>query len=227
MKLSFLLSLLLPLAAQTLTLPPPLIRLLQFPTPEPPPLAAAPTAGIFLFAMSAITGQSESWVLETHNSFQSLEDFDAAQPRTPKPDARTLFALHRQNWSYRPDEAVLALRKARYFQVSYYRTGLGSESEFFEILNARRASLDYLNIDRPYLVYQVIAGAPSGTYIVFSPLPSLKTFDEVPRRVNNPRPPARAATDVTHENILFRLDPARSHVSLEFAESDPVFWRAK
>ena len=227
MKLTLLLSLLRPLSAQTLTLPPHLIRLFQFPSPEPPPLAAAPSAGIFLFAMSAITGQSESWTLETHNSFQSLEDFDAAQPRSPKPDARTLLALHRQNWSYRPDEAILALRKARYFQVSYYRTGLGSESEFAELLNARRASLDNLNIDRPFLVYQVIAGAPSGTYIVFSPLPSLKTFDEVPRRVNNPRPAARPGADVTHENILFRLDPARSHVSPEFAESDPAFWRAK
>ncbi len=227
MKLTLLLSLRLPRSAQTLTLPPHLIRLFQFPSPEPPPLAAAPSAGIFLFAMSAITGQSESWTLETHNSFQSLEDFDAAQPRSPKPDARTLLALHRQNWSYRPDEAILALRKARYFQVSYYRTGLGSESEFAELLNARRASLDNLNIDRPFLVYQVIAGAPSGTYIVFSPLPSLKTFDEVPRRVNNPRPAARPGADVTHENILFRLDPARSHVSPEFAESDPAFWRAK
>lgn len=227
MKLALLLLSLLPLSAQLITIPPPLVRLLQFPAPEPPQLAAAPSAGIFLFAMSAITGQSESWVLETHNSFQSLEDFDAAQPRSPKPDARTILALHRQNWSYRPDEAVQALRKARYIQVSYYRTGLGSESEFAELLNIRKASLDYLNIDRPYLTYQVIAGAPSGTFIVFSPLPSLKTFDEVPRRVNNPRAPNRPGTDVTHENILFRLDPARSHVSPEFAESDPAFWRAK
>jgi hypothetical protein len=227
------------LSAETLTQPPPLIRILQSTAPEPAPLTANPAAGVFLFAMATLTGQPESWLLETHTSFAGLEEFDAAQPRSPIPDARTLIAFHRQWWSHRPDEAVQALRKARYIQVSMYRTGISNDAEFAELLRARKASLDSINLDRPDMVYQVIAGAPSGTYIVLSPLTSLKVLDDgvsrsaaaYLRSTGTPSSRTTAAvrpgSELSHENMIFRLDPARSHVSPEFAESDPGYWRAK
>ena len=54
-----------------------------------------------------------------------------------------------------------------------------AESEIADLLRARRASLDSINLDRPDMVYQVVAGAPSGTYLVISPLPSVTRIASV------------------------------------------------
>jgi len=87
------------------------------------------------------------------------------------------------------------------------------------------------------MVYQVIAGAPSGTYLVLSPLPSLKVLDDGVSRSaaaylrSTGTPSARAGsarpgTDFSHENMLFRIEPRFSQVSEEFTGADPEFWRA-
>lgn len=231
-------------AAESLTQAPPLIRIVQTigsrPAVENP--AADNAAGVFLFGMTALTGPTETWLLETHTSFAGLEQFDqgigpARGRNAGGDDSRSWIAFYRQWWSHRPDEAVLALRKARYFQVSLYRTGIGSEAEFAELLRARKASLDSINLDRPDMVYQVIAGAPSGTYLVISPLPSLRVLDDGVSRSaaaylrSTGSPSARSGTtghpgsELSHENMLFRVEPSLSRVSEEFAGADPDFWQ--
>jgi hypothetical protein len=246
MKLLFLLALLsVPAAAESLTQPPPLIRVIQTigarPAVDNP--AGDNPAGIFLFGMTALTGPTETWLLETHTSFAGLEQFDqgigpARGRNAGGDDSRSLIAFYRQWWSHRPEEAVQALKKARYFQISLYRTGIGSEGEFAELLRARKASLDSINLDRPDMVYQVIAGAPSGTYLVISPLQSLKVLDDGVSRSaaaylrSTGSPSARSGTagrpgsDLSHENMLFRVEPRLSRVSEEFAGADPDFWQA-
>lgn len=222
----FLVALSATLSAQNITQPPPILRIFQT-APNQHPTQADPSNGVFLFALSSFTGQPESWAIETHDSFASIEQLDAAANRAPAAESsRTLIATHRANWSYRPDEAALALRKARYIQVSLYRAGYGAESEFAELLAARRANLDNMNLDRPNMVYHVVAGANSGTYIVLSPLPSLAALDESVKRVSRPAN-SRTPAEISHEGILFRIDPTRSHVSNEFAESNTSFWRSR
>jgi hypothetical protein len=233
-------------AAESLTQPPPLIRIIQ--TIGTKPAVDAPSgdtaAGVFLFGMSALTGPSETWLLETHISFAGLEQFDSGVNHPDRgrnaggDDSRSLVAFYRQWWSHRPEEAIQALRKARYIQVSYYRTGVGSEAEFAELLRARKASLDSINLDRPDMVYQVIAGAPSGTYLVLSPLPSLKVLDDGVSRsaaayLRSTGSPStrgganvRPGSELSHENMLFRLEPRLSSVSEEFAGADPDFWQS-
>jgi hypothetical protein len=233
------------LSADSLLQPPPLIRITQAAgvrsiagTPT-----ADPAAGVYLFGLTSLTGPAETWLIETHSSFAALEQFDnGGSPRNRyagAEDAKTLVAFHRQWWSHRPDEAVQALRKARYFQISLYRTGVSAQTEFAELLRARKASLDSINLDRPDLVYQVIAGAPSGTFLVLSPLPSLQALDDgvsrsaaaylrstgtpSSRTTGAPRP----GTDLSHENLIFRVEPGLSHVSREFAEPDINFWRPR
>jgi len=245
-KTGFLLAVLAVAAtAETITQPPALLRIVQTrgmrPAVETP--AASPGAGIFVFGMTSLTGQSETWLMETHSSFAGLEEFDSGIPRSSRSrnsgdeGSQSLIAFYRHWWSHRPEEAVQALRKVRYFQVSLYRTGLGSEQEFAELLRARKASLDSINLDRPDLVYQVISGAPSGTYLVISPLASLRAIDEGVSRSaaaylrSTGSPSARAGTspragsELSHENLLFRVEPRFSVVSAEIAEADPGFWK--
>jgi hypothetical protein len=62
--------------------------------------------------------------------------------------SRTLIAL------YRPG-----------FHVSIYRIRPGAELDFVEFAKIRRLNFDNINLDRPDIGYQVISGAPAGTYV--------------------------------------------------------------
>jgi hypothetical protein len=231
-------------AAQTLTQPPPLIRLIQTSGAN---LAAPPrgtATGVPVIGMVSITGALETWLVEPHTSFTEMERVDAAYPalrnRGSRDDSsRIWIAFYRQWWSHRPEEAVQAMRRARYLQVSIFRISFGSEVDLAELLRARRASLDSINLDRPDLVYQIVAGEPSGTYLILSPLPSLKALDDgvstsrsaVAYQRSTGTPSTRATSkvgeqnEVFHENFLFRIDPALSDVPEEFVSTDPGFWK--
>jgi hypothetical protein len=96
---------------------------------------------------------------------------------------------------------------------------------------------DSVNLDRPDLAYQVISGAPSGTFIFLAPLASLKTMDEGVAETPvyaEATAAARAKTaskvsadgEISREHLLFRVEPRMSYVSDDFAEADRQFWRA-
>jgi hypothetical protein len=93
-------------------------------------------------------------------------------------------------------------------------------------------------MDRPVIAYQVISGAPSGTYIFVSPLATLKTLDDGIARLPvyaetmaeagaDAGRKLAAETELTRESRLFRLDPRISYVSDEFASADAGFWRGR
>src|SRR5260370_692454 len=69
----------------------------------------------------------------------------------------------------------------------------------------------------PDIGYEVISGAPAGTYLVLAPLTSLRTLDDgiAVRTVRSPDP-ARggkkaAETGVTREHLLFRVEPRMTY----------------
>src|ERR1035441_9476164 len=109
-----------------------------------------------------------------------------------------LIGVYRPGFSYRPEQAIQALRKARYCQVSIYQVHPGSEPKFAELVRSRRIAFDSMNLDRPDLAYVeniVAEGAKTG--------------------------------GLTREHLLFRIEPATSWVSDDFASADPEFWRGK
>jgi hypothetical protein len=220
---------------QNLTLPPNLLRIQQTAPGIHPAKPGNDVAGIFTIAMSSVAGAAENWSVQTHGSFAAMEEFDA-NSAPPEDNSRTVIGFYRQWWSHRPEEAMQALRKARYMQVTVFRVGLGSEQDLAALLRARKASMDSINLDRPDIVYQVLIGAPAGTIYVFTPLSSLKTLDEgvsrsaaaYLRSTGSPSP--RTATvqgDISQENLLFRVNPHHSFVPADYVEIDPAFWRPR
>ena len=117
-----------------------------------------------------MTGLPETWLVEAHYSFASVEDLDqriaALAPVRAFSDAadplqddvlapsRTMLALFRPNWSYRPDQAIRMFPRARYFQISLFRIRPGTEAEFGELIRLRRATADVVNLDRPDMAYR-------------------------------------------------------------------------
>ncbi len=88
------------------------------------------------------------------------------------------------------------------------------------------------------MAYQVVSGAPSGTYVFVSPLATLKVLDEGIARLPvyaetmaeagaDAGRKLAAETELTRESRLFRIDPRNSYVSDEFAAADMGFWRGK
>ncbi len=188
--------------------------------------------------------------MELHSDFASLEALDqalsAVMPLRDQDERwrdsvmappRTMIASYLPDWSYRPDQAIRRFPRARYFLISIYRIRAGTEADYGELVQMRRASRESVNLDRPDLAYEVISGAESGTYIFLAPLTTLKTFDggtaATPAYAENladARAKARSKvapdSELSREHLLLRVEPRLSYVSDEFAAAgEQEFWR--
>lgn len=188
-------------------------------------------AGVEVIGLRSISGSSQTWLMETHGSFTSLENTDRALAQGYSTNEAeddliappvSLLCLYRDALSYRPDEALKLMPSARYVQVSIYRSRPGFDVDFSELIRMRKAALDRVNADRPELGYQVISGAATGTYIFLAPLASLKILDQSLARwwhfegsPGVPRGQGRqiaAEGDITREHLMFRIEPRLSWV---------------
>jgi hypothetical protein len=233
-------------AAQAPTEPPPILQLIRRPGTVVAPIRpyADARAAVEVLGMVSITGLPEAWQIESHQSFASIEDLDKAvgpvAPAQADPLAlsSTLIAFYRPGWSYRADQAIRMFPRAHYFHITIYQVRPDAENDLGELVKLRRIGSDSVNLDRPDLAYQVISGAPSGTFIFLAPLASLKTMDEGVAETPvyaEATAAARAKTaskvsadgEISREHLLFRVEPRMSYVSDDFAEADRQFWRAK
>jgi hypothetical protein len=191
-----------------------------------------------VIGLSAISGPLETWLLELHDSFGSLEDLDKAiggvtgANSAPAPPRAFIGRLLLTGLSYRPEQWIQDLPKTRYLAVAIYRTPAEGYADFAKFFKSRRALANSVNLDRPALTYQVVSGEPAGTYIVITALPSLRVLDEAkpatPAYAEGDQAAARkAAADIENasEHSLFRVDPRMSYVSEDFAAGDTNFWR--
>ena len=214
---------------------------------------ASAKAAVDVVGMASTTGMPQTWTVELHNTFASIEDLDkaisgmpAALPAhdsfgQPQEDLlappRTMIALYEPDWSYRPDEAIRLLPKARYVGVTIHRIHVGLESDFEQLVRLRKLTNDSVNLNRPELAYRVVSGAPAGMYLLIAPLVSLRAIDDgvadVPAfaaPVADERAkaaPKEAEIEIGREHLLFRVEPRLSYVSDDFAAIDEAFWRGK
>ena len=238
-----------PTMAQTPAEPPPLIQLIRKARISAAPIRpyADAKAALNVIGMTSVTGLPETWLVEAHGSFAGVEALDraigAAAPANPAnessgavvddivPPGRTLIGLYRPDWSYRAEQANRMLPAARYFHVSIHRIRPGGEGDFGESVRVRKFGMDKANLDRPDLAYQVISGAPAGTYVFLAPLSSLRMLDDAIAKMPlyfEATAGARkggAESEISREHLLFRVDPRISYVSDDFASADPAFWR--
>src|ERR1017187_3929321 len=234
--------------SQGASVPPPIIQITSKPgaaAGPTRPYASGRAAGDVV-GLAAGTGPPQT-------PFASIEDLDkalSAVPRGRQPSdsfgqpqddlaapPRTMIAVLQPGWSYRPEEAIRGLPKARYIRVTIHRIRAGLEAEFGELVKLRKLTNDSVNLDRPELAYHVISGEPSGTYILLSPLNSLRVMDEGVIDVPAYAAPAADALakaepkaadiEISREHLLFRVEPRLSYVSDDFAAGDPAFWRSK
>jgi hypothetical protein len=144
-------------------------------------------------------------------------------------------AVRRDGIGYRA--ASIDFSKARILRVASIHVRQGYEEEFAEAMRDLSAAYASLNADAPWVTYEVNAGAPSTTFVIFMPMRSLKEMDDYIARTkalhdaegptvdSRLREIARNAY-ISWDSELYFIDAASSHVSDDFAAGDPGFWRS-
>jgi hypothetical protein len=94
-------------------------------------------------------------------------------------------------------------------------------------------------VDEPFAIYQVVSGAPAGTFLGFFPMKSMAELDTDAERHGKAYQDAvgeegRARNSRLQQEALlssnsqvFAFSSKMSYVSKEFAANDPDFWTPK
>src|SRR5438045_1072607 len=185
-------------------------------------------------ALSSITGDEETWTLESHDSFASVENADTFVEKTPVlkwslgqyeaqdgefiSERRRILAAYRKDLSYHGAQLAQNLPKMRYMSVVMVRLHPSRDAEFSEAVRTVSAAYEKSNSDQPLLIYQVISGAQSPTFLFFTSMASLNTMDDAARRGKALRDAlgeesaatvlkTSAAATASSESFLFALNP--------------------
>jgi hypothetical protein len=146
---------------------------------------------------------------------------------------RTVIAVRRDDLGYRA--MSIDLSKVRFVRVLEVRLQPGHESDFTEAFKLLSAAYEKIDSDTPWMVYQVNAGIPSPSFLIFVPMTALRQNDDLLARRKSLRDAegeqaaermqeiAREAY-ASMESNLYYISAETSHVSNEFAAGDPDFW---
>ena len=205
----------------------------------------------FSLALVTLTGPSEAWFIVPFDSHQAIGDslkresddpvLSAELARLSRADAehitslRSIQAVGRKDLSRGafPDTA-----KQRFFEITVFRVRPGRQADFEAAAKAYGAAAGRSAPAASYRVYQVIAGMPTPTYLVFSSVVSFGEFDKVmadgEATMKGASPEEQAAlqkfsTDalISQETQRFRPDPEMSYVPKDVRAQDPAFWMPK
>jgi len=148
---------------------------------------------------------------------------------------RDMLLTYRSELSFNPG---VDIPKMRYFAITTIRVRPGHDAQYSDyvqkLVNVARqkAKADNLHI----AVFQVLSGAPGGTYMAFRPLRSLAEMDDpIGMRVraamgDDQRKDADKAAGeaiISSETATYMFAPRMSYVPKEMAAGDPAFWNPK
>ena len=205
-------------------------------------------------AMEAVSGNAtEVMFLSGYDSLASMEkdyqafgkaasgaEYEALERQEAElvNGVRSMVAILRPDLSYHPERLMGVLPHCRYFNIETFRVRLGKDEEFGATGKMFQNAFEKLKQEQPYVFYQVLMGAPEGTYLLFSPLKSFKEVDDDFANQKafmeafgeeNMKALTKATGDVilTMESNIYAFNPMMSNVSKEFAAGDTKFWAPK
>ena len=148
---------------------------------------------------------------------------------------RDMLAIYRPELSF---NANVNIAQMRYFVITTVRVRPGHDAEYADyIRSVVNVARDKAKIDNLHIAcFQVISGAPGGTYMFFRPMKSLGEFDQnVTAKVRAAMSDdMRKTADKTNadaviisESSTYAYEPRMSYVEKEMAAQDPTFWNPK
>ena len=202
----------------------------------------------YYLAMVAMTGPNESWYVSPYASHASYAEgmksesddkvLAAELARLQKGDAdhinysRQMHAAARPDLSYGtfPDMGL-----ARFWEITTFRVRPGYEEGFASAAKAYAAAAKRAVPNMSWRTYEVVAGLPGPTYLVFSSVQSFGEFDKSMQQgmdVGKAFTPDELSTLqkfstaglINAETQRFRLDPKQSYVDAPTKAKDTKFW---
>ena len=138
--------------------------------------------------MVAITGAPEAWYVSPYASHAALgdslkrEDSDpvlsAELARLARVDADVITSVRRIHAVARKDLShgvYPDLAKQRFFEITWFRVRPGHEGQFEAAAKAYGSATARAGTSAAYRVYEVVAGVPGPTYLIFSSVVSYGT----------------------------------------------------
>jgi hypothetical protein len=199
----------------------------------------------YYLGMVSLTGSPEAWYIvpfANHAAYAEAmkRDLGLAEEldRLSRADAEVLDGIRTIQALARPDLSMGAfpdLAKQRFWEITVVRVRPGHEEEFDAAAKAYGTAAQRSAPGTQYRVYQVIAGMPTPTYIIFASVASYGDFDQMMADGMKTMQSATAAemaalqkfsadATLSWESNRYRLDPRQSYVSREVRASDPTFW---
>jgi hypothetical protein len=200
-------------------------------------------------AMETISGPSEAWFLERYDSYAALENAIKLAQSEPlkaaveqadaqdgelRSNSRSLICVYQKELSYLPGPSNLP--KVRFVSANVVRIRPGHRADFAEMRKLINAAFDNAGSKQRRVVYSVVSGAPSMTFIILSGMESLAAMDAAPAmsmpdafgKENLERySKLTAETLVSSESLLLAVNPRMSHPPKEYVTADPDFWAPK
>jgi hypothetical protein len=198
-----------------------------------------------ILGLTNITGTALAVFLEGHDTFASIADSQAVleTPEFGKLDLadgevrinqRSILSAYRPDLSYAAEKANLP--KMRYFSIETIRVREGQGQKFVDLVKLLVNAAEKSRDTQAVATYEVVSGAPAGTFLVLEPMESLKSLDQGAQRQqalmqaiqNGPQTMRELSeTIVNEESILFAVNRQMSYVPKEWATASPDFWGQK
>lgn len=199
--------------------------------------------------LTSISGPNEAWFIEPHESFAEIEKFDQEDAKNTALSAeidqllehdgsvlsgsRAILARLEEDLSFRPGFNMAMMR---FVSVNTVRVRPGHDAEFRESRKIINAAYEKANADQHLAIFQVTAGAPTGTYLIFRGRKSLAELDAPPNQLvqqalgeSNQKKlqELQGSALISNEANIFSIKPDMSYAPKAFATADPAFWAPK
>jgi hypothetical protein len=204
----------------------------------------------YYLAMSSITGPREVWYVSpfpSHAAFGDSQKREGEQPlaaeleRLTRGDAEFLNDSRTMQAAARPDlshGAYPDLAKMRVWEISIFRIKPGHMGDFVTATNVYKAAATRSAPHARWRAYEAMAGAPGGTFVMFSSYASFADLDQAAAENEalwkNITPEEGATLQkflaegvISTESNRFQLDGVQSYVAKATRESDLAFWMPK
>jgi hypothetical protein len=205
----------------------------------------------YYLAMTSMTGPNEAWYVIPQQSHAAMaadmrreEGDDVLSTelrRLSRADAELINSYRTIQARARPDLSQGAfpdMNQQRFWEISIFRVRPGHEMQFDSAAKAYQAAAKRNAPDLSWRVYEVMAGMPGPTYLIFSSVKGFEEFDAMMAssdKLWRGAAPAEFAQLqrffaeglISAETNRFRLDPQMSFVSREVRMADADFWMPK
>ena len=203
------------------------------------------------FALTSMTGPSEAWFITGFDSLAAWEKETKAQESnktlTAELDALLekdgellsggsgLLLTHREDLSNGPH---VDIAKMRYFRIITFRVRPGHDADFTNSVKIVRDAYKKANVALSWGVFQVVAGMPGPTFMVWVPMKSLDEVDATMKAAKaiqeaqgeeGQKALSKASSDgfINVTQNLYSFSPQMSYPPKEWVAKDPDFWAPK